>query len=209
MNAVLVVSLLAAGISHGSAAAERSEAGSVRTVLVLGDSISAGYGIQRDHGWVALLSTRLNESDQQFNVVNASISGETTGGGLARLPLALKTHEPDVVIVELGGNDGLRGYPLAQIRANLERIGVLSQTAGAELVFLGMRIPPNYGARYANAFHRVFAEVAEAFDAPLTPFLLEGVALTPGMMQSDGVHPTRVAQPLLLDNAWAALSQLI
>ena len=204
-----MVSLLAAGVSHGSAPAEQLEAGSARTVLVLGDSISAGYGIQRDHGWVALLSTRLNASDARFNVVNASISGETTGGGLARLPLALRTHEPDIVIVELGGNDGLRGYPLQQIRANLQRIGELSKSAGAQLVFLGMRIPPNYGARYANAFQQVFADVADAFDAPLMPFFLEGIALTPGMMQSDGVHPTRAAQPRLLDNAWTALARVM
>ncbi len=176
---------------------------------MLGDSISAGYGIQRDDGWVALLAARLNASGAQFNVVNASVSGATTGGGLARLPLALQTHEPDIVIVELGGNDGLRGYPLQQIRANLERIGELARTAGAELVFLGMRIPPNYGARYADAFHLMFSYVALTFDAPLLPFFLEGIALTPGMMQSDGIHPTLAAQPRLLDNAWAVLSRLI
>ena len=204
-----MVSLLAAGVSHAPAAAEQIDAGSARTVLVLGDSISAGYGIQRDQGWVALLATRLNASNGQYNVVNASISGETTGGALARLPLALKTHEPDVVVVELGGNDGLRGYPLQQIRANLERIGELSRTAGAELVYLGMRVPPNYGARYANAFHQVYTEVADAFDAPLMPFFLEGIALTPGMMQPDGIHPTRAAQPLLLDNAWSVLLLVI
>jgi len=209
MNAVLVVSLLAVGASHDSAAAEQLEAGRARTVLVLGDSISAGYGIQRDHGWVALLSARLNASGRRFNVVNASVSGETTGGGLARLPRVLETHAPDIVIVELGGNDGLRGYPLQQIRANLQRIGELSRTAGAELVFLGMRIPPNYGARYANAFQQVFADVAGTFDAPLLPFFLEGIALTPGMMQSDGIHPTQAAQPRLLDNAWAVLSRVI
>jgi acyl-CoA thioesterase-1 len=209
MNAVLVISLLAVAASHGSAATEPLEAGHARTVLVLGDSISAGYGIQRDDGWVALLAARLNASGAQFNVVNASVSGATTGGGLARLPLALQTHEPDIVIVELGGNDGLRGYPLQQIRANLERIGELARTAGAELVFLGMRIPPNYGARYADAFHQMFSDVARTFDAPLLPFFLEGIALTPGMMQSDGIHPTLAAQPRLLDNAWAVLSRLI
>lgn len=198
-----------AGIGCGIAAADVRTGHDDGTILVLGDSISAGYGIQRDEGWVALLSARLAANGSTYRVVNASVSGETTGGGLARLPKALETHRPCIVVVELGGNDGLRGYPIDRIRGNLERIGELSTGAGAQLVFLGMQIPPNYGPRYANAFQQMFAEVAGRFDAPLAPFFLEGVALAPGMMQSDGIHPTRAAQARLLENAWAALSAII
>ncbi|MEQ8859369.1 MAG: arylesterase [Pseudomonadales bacterium] len=179
------------------------------TILVLGDSISAGYGIQREQGWVERLQERLDGHDNGWTVVNASVSGETTGGGLARLPDALASHRPDLVILELGGNDGLRGYPIARIRGNLDRMVRLVQEAGAVALVVGMQIPPNYGPRYTQAFAGVFTEVAERHGAPLVPFLLERVALQPQLMQSDGIHPTADAQPLLLDTVWPHLAPLL
>ena len=172
------------------------------TVLVVGDSISASYGIQSHEGWVHLLRERL---DGAAKVVNASISGDTTGGGLARLPRTLAEYEPDVVVIELGGNDGLRGYPIANIRANLLAMTQAVIAAGAEPVLAGMQIPPNYGPRYTGAFHAMYREVAEATGAALVPFLLEGVATDRELMQRDGIHPTAQAQGQLLDNAWEVL----
>ena len=172
------------------------------TVLVVGDSISASYGIQSEEGWVHLLRERLAGAAE---VVNASISGDTTGGGLARLPRTLAEHEPDVVVIELGGNDGLRGYPIANIRANLLAMTQAVIAAGAEPVLAGMQIPPNYGPRYTRAFYAVYREVAEATGAALVPFLLEGVATDRQLMQRDGIHPTAQAQGRLLDNAWEVL----
>jgi acyl-CoA thioesterase-1 len=179
------------------------------TVLVLGDSISAGYGIQRKHGWVALLEARLHALNDGNRVVNASISGDTTGGGLARLPMALKTHQPDIVVIELGGNDGLRGYPVRSIRDNLLRTVALTNDHGGRAILIGMRIPPNYGARYADAFHAVYGQVSEATGASLVPFLLEGVATREELMQPDGIHPKAEAQAALLDTAWPYLTQLL
>jgi len=178
------------------------------TVLVLGDSISAAYGIQRELGWVSRLRERLAAGGGR-RVINASISGETTGGGLARLPDALAEHDPAVVIIELGGNDGLRGYPVARIRDNLNRMVELVQEAGAVPLLVGMQIPPNYGPRYTRAFAAVFAEVAEQQDVALVPFILERVALIPELMQSDGIHPTAEAQNALLDTVWPHLAPLL
>ena len=177
-----------------------------RTVLVVGDSISAAYGIQRDEGWVHLLALRVGP---RTKVVNVSVSGETTGGGLARLPLALDVYDPDVVLIELGGNDGLRGYPVARIRDNLDRMMAAVNDAGAIAVVVGMQIPPNYGPRYTSAFRNLFPEVAAAWNAPLVPFLLEGAAAVEGMMQRDGLHPTAAAQPTLLENVWPVLEPLL
>jgi acyl-CoA thioesterase I len=179
------------------------------TILVLGDSISAGYGIQRERGWVSQLSNRLDVEGRGWEVVNASTSGETTGGGLARLPTALNEHDPDVVIIELGGNDGLRGYPVASIRDNLSRMVGLARDAGSEVLLVGMQIPPNYGPRYTRTFAAVFEEVAEQHDVPLVPFLLEQVALRPELMQQDGIHPTADAQQILLDTLWPHLTPLL
>jgi len=178
-------------------------------ILVMGDSISAGYGIQREQGWVHLLQARLNAHGSNWRVVNASISGETSGGGLARLPQALTVHSPTLMILELGGNDGLRGYPLARIRENLQAIAELALTAGVEVLVVGMQIPPNYGPRYTRGFQSMFTEVAQATGATMVPFLLEDVALEPGFMQSDGIHPTAEAQPLLLDTLWPYLEPLL
>ena len=176
------------------------------TVLVVGDSISASYGIQSEQGWVHLLRDRLGGAAK---VVNASISGDTTGGGLARLPRTLAEHEPGVVIIELGGNDGLRGYPITNIRANLLAMTQAVIAAGADPVLAGMQIPPNYGPRYTMAFRAIYEEVAEATGAALVPFLLEGVATDRELMQRDGIHPTAQAQTQLLDNVWGVLAPLV
>lgn len=179
------------------------------TILVVGDSISAAYGMSTDEGWVTLLEQRLQQFDPAFAVVNMSLSGETTGGGLARLPDALRRHTPDVVIIELGGNDGLRGYPIDRIHANLGRMVTASLESGADVLLVGMHIPPNYGQRYVDAFHGIFHELAAEHEVPLVPFLLEGVATDAALMQRDGIHPTAAAQPLLLDNLWGELEPML
>ena len=179
-------------------------------ILVFGDSISAGYGLPRvANGWVELLRGRLKDAGYGYQVVNASVSGETTAGGLARLPRALGLHHPQVVILELGGNDGLRALPTDQLQANLTQMVSLSTAGGARVLLLGMRIPPNYGPEYTERFHRVFAEVAHAKKIPSVSFLLEGTALTPALMQADGVHPNESGQPVLLNTVWPALEPLL
>ncbi len=179
-------------------------------ILVFGDSISAGYGLAHvDQGWVALLQTRLKQQEYGYRVVNASVSGETTAGGLARLPRALKLHQPKIVILELGGNDGLRALPIAQMRANLTQMAALSAAAGAKVLLLGMRMPPNYGPDYTEQFRAVFSDLAREQKLPLVPFLLNGIALTPALMQADGIHPDELGQPKLLDNVWPALVPLL
>jgi acyl-CoA thioesterase-1 len=179
------------------------------TILVVGDSLSAGYGIRVEQGWVALLQSRLRAKGYGHRVVNASSSGETTGGALARLPRALAAHRPEVVIIELGGNDGLRGLPVADVRANLDAMVRTSQQAGARILLVGMRIPPNYGATYTTSFHRLFGEIAAQYRLPLVPFLLEDVALDDALMQADGIHPNAAAQPRLLDAIWSPLEPLL
>ena len=178
-------------------------------ILVVGDSISAGYGLAADEGWVALLQRRLKSQGYGYRVVNASVSGETTTGGLARLPRALAVHRPQVVVIELGGNDGLRGLPLETSRANLERMIVLSQEAGARVLLLGMKIPPNYGAKYSSGFEQVFRDLARRHKLAFEPFFLSKIALEPGMIQADGLHPTAKAQPAMLDTMWPALAPLL
>ncbi len=180
-----------------------------RTVLVLGDSISAAYGIQREQGWVALLEGRIRARNPASRVVNASVSGETTGGGLARLRDALALHTPDIVLIELGGNDALRGYPIARIRDNLTAIASQANAAGAKVVLAGMQIPPNYGPRYTSGFHETFIDVAARNDATLIPFLLDGVATDADLMQPDGIHPTAAAQGRILENVWSVLEPLL
>lgn len=182
---------------------------SARNILLVGDSISAAFGLEIDQGWVRLLEQRLAEEDLPYEVVNASVSGDTTAGGLARLPALLAEVKPELVVIELGGNDGLRALPVTNMQQNLSAMVALSREAGAEVILLGMRIPPNYGPRYSKAFEQAFVAVAEEHDVPLVPFLLEGVGGVKGMMQSDGVHPTAAAQPLLLDNAWPAIKQAL
>ncbi len=179
------------------------------TVLVVGDSISAALGLDTRQGWVSLLQERLREGGFEHQVVNASISGDTTSGGLARLPALLSQHRPQLVIIELGGNDGLRGQPAAQLQQNLARMVDLSKEAGAGVLLLGMRLPPNYGQRYTEAFARTFSDVAQDKQVPLVPFLLDGVGGVPGMMQADGIHPAEAAQGRLLDNVWPTLKPLL
>jgi acyl-CoA thioesterase-1 len=178
-------------------------------ILVLGDSLSAGFGIQADGGWVTLLQQRLDQEGYRYQVVNASISGDTTAGGAARLPRALKTHAPQIVLVELGGNDGLRGLPLAEMQKNLAGIIDVAKKNGAQVLLLGMRLPPNYGPTYTRRFESIYAELARRHRVPLLPFLLEGVAQRSEMMQSDGVHPIAEAQPKILDNVWLKLQPLL
>ncbi|VXC63759.1 multifunctional acyl-CoA thioesterase I and protease I and lysophospholipase L1 [Pseudomonas sp. 8Z] len=179
------------------------------TLLVVGDSISAAFGLDSRQGWVALLEKRLQDEGFDHQVINASISGDTSAGGLARLPALLTAHRPQVVIIELGGNDGLRGQPPMQLQQNLASMVEKSQQAGAKVLILGMRLPPNYGQRYTTAFAQVFTDVARSSEAPLVPFFLEGVGGVPGMMQADGIHPNVTAQPVLLDNAWSVLKPLL
>jgi acyl-CoA thioesterase-1 len=178
---------------------------STPSLLVLGDSLSAGYNIDLDRSWVNLLQQRLRDQGYGYSVVNASMSGETTGGGLNRLPRALKLHQPRVVVVELGGNDGLRALPLSVVRGNLERIIDLSKQSGAQVVLVGIRIPPNYGQDYTEGFYRLYGELAQEKGVFLVPFALEGIALESDLMQADGIHPTGEAQQRLLENMWPAI----
>jgi len=180
------------------------------TILVFGDSLSAGYGLAHvEQGWVELLRTRLKQEGYGYQVINASVSGETTAGGLARLPRALSLHHPQIVVLELGGNDGLRALPIDQMRENLRKMMDLSTAAGARTLLLGMRIPPNYGPAYTEQFRAVFVDVARDKKAPVVPFLLADIALTPTLMQADGIHANEQGQPKLLDNVWPALQPLL
>ena len=180
-----------------------------RPILVLGDSISAAYGIDLEEGWVALLAARIEQERMPYTVVNASISGETSAGGLRRLPALLETHQPGVVIIELGGNDGLRGYPIGQLQSNLRDMISLSETSEAQVLLLPMEIPPNFGKFYTDAFRASFQNAIEGSQAVLGDFPLTDVALKPALMQSDGIHPTAVAQPIILESVWQNLSQLL
>lgn len=179
-----------------------------KTLLVIGDSISAGYGVELKDGWVNLLRERLQEKGD-YQVVNASISGNTTTMGVGRTPALLRKHQPDLVIIELGGNDGLQGHPLKVMERNLSEMIRLSQQAGARVLLVGIQIPPNYGSRYTREFLETFPRVAEEFDVPLVPFILDKVATRDELMQRDGVHPTAEAQPLLLENVWPHLEPLL
>jgi len=172
------------------------------TILVFGDSLSAGFGIDVDQSWVALLQKRLEETGYEHRVVNASISGETTAGGATRIDNAIGTFSPELIILELGANDGLRGFPAANIRGNIETIARRARDSGAEVVLLGIRIPTNYGARYTQAFEAVFSDVAADLEIRWIEFFMDGIALNDELLQEDRIHPNAEAQPLLLDNAW-------
>jgi acyl-CoA thioesterase-1 len=179
-------------------------------ILVFGDSISAGYGLAHvDDGWVGMLRAKLKAEGYGYQVINASVSGETTAGGLARLPRALALHHPQIVIIELGGNDGLRALPIDQMRANLTKMIDLSMGIGARVLLLGMRVPSNYGPEYTEKFNSTFADVAHAEKAALVPFLLADVALSPDLMQADGVHPNERGQPKMLAAVWPVLKPLL
>ena len=190
-------------------AAVAATASPAPTILVVGDSLSAGFGIKLEQGWVALLQKKLAQEGYGHRVVNASASGETSGGAMTRLPRALAQHRPAVVILELGGNDGLRGLPVGDIRANFERMIALATQAGARVLLIGMRLPPNYGPQYTREFDGLYAELARAHGLALVPFLLDGVALDEGLMQDDGIHPAAAAQPKLLAVVWPRLRPLL
>lgn len=180
-----------------------------KPVLVLGDSLSAGYGLARGTGWVSLLQNRLEKTGIDAPVVNASISGETTSGGRSRLPALLEQQHPSVVVIELGANDGLRGLPLGAAEANLRSMIEISKKRKAKVLLIGMRLPPNYGRAYTTAFSALFPKLAREENVPLVPFLLEGVATQEQLFQSDRLHPTAAAQSVILDNVWPKLKALL
>ena len=199
--------LLALFVLIVASASARAEA---PVILVFGDSISAGYGLAHvEQGWVELLKTRLSALGYGYQVVNASVSGETTAGGLARLPRALELHHPKIVILELGGNDGLRALPVAQMRANLTQMVELATAAGAKALLLGMRMPPNYGPDYTAQFALVFSDLARDRKLPWVPFLLNDIALSQTLLQADDIHPNAAGQPVLLENVWPTLKPLL
>jgi acyl-CoA thioesterase-1 len=189
--------------STGTAATEQ------RTLLVMGDSLSAAYGLRADQGWVALLQKRLEQQGYEYRVVNASVSGETTSGGRARLPRALAQHRPYLVVLELGANDGLRGLPIARARENLEAMIDAINASGSKTLLIGIQIPPNYGPQYANAFSAIYPALAKARQLPLVPFLLDDIALDRSLMQDDGLHPNDKGQPRVLDNIWPQLQKIL
>jgi acyl-CoA thioesterase-1 len=178
-------------------------------IVVLGDSLSAAYGMELGESWPSLLQQRLDQNGHAYRVFNSSIAGETTQGGLTRLPRLLEQHQPEIVIVELGGNDGLRGLPLEVTRDNLSSMIEQSLASGARVLLAEMRIPPNYGRTYTEKFNGTYSELADRHSVLLLPFLLQDIALEPGMMQADGIHPTAAAQPLILEQVWTALEPLL
>lgn len=180
-----------------------------KTILVIGDSISAAHGLAIDKGWVALLQKKITSDKLDYQFINTSITGDTTNGGLSRIDQALSDHNPAVVIIELGGNDGLRGIPPQRMKANLDEMITRSQAAGARILLLGMRIPPNYGKRFTELFYQVYQKLARQHRIAFVPFFLEGIALDKSLMQSDGIHPNEAAQPILRDKVWAKLKPLL
>ena len=204
--AALLLTLAAAAFAEDSPSAGSSP---LPKILIFGDSLSAAYGIGEDEGWVTLLAERLAQEDSELEVVNGSVSGETTTGGRARLPSLLERYNPAFVLIELGGNDGLRGLPLSLMRENLTDMIQLSQLSGATVMIAGMQIPPNYGPRYTEPFFAQYAELAEEFDLYLIPFLIDGIPQQPELMQADGIHPKAEAQSMILDNFWPVLLEAL
>jgi len=198
---------LAPGVAWGAPGADKGAGGPV--LLVLGDSLSAEYGLARGTGWVQLLADRLRDNGSHYRVVNASISGETTSGGRSRLPALLKQHRPAVVVLELGANDGLRGLPLNVMKDNLAAMIGQARAADAKVLLVGIRVPPNYGRDYTERFAAVFATLAREQKVPLVPFLLDGFAESLELFQADRIHPTAEAQPRILDNVWPALRPML
>ncbi len=180
-----------------------------KTILILGDSLSAGYGIDQGQSWVNLLSARLTEGNSDYTIVNSSISGDTTANGLHRLHDKLELYQPAIVILELGANDGLRGMPLTYIKSNLEQMITQSLDANASVLLAGMRIPPNYGKKYTQQFSRLYSTLAQQHQVSLLPFLLQGVAGQPELIQPDGLHPNQKAQPRIMQNVWEHLSPML
>jgi acyl-CoA thioesterase I len=180
-----------------------------QTIVVVGDSLSSGYGIAAEQSWVSMLEDRLQTEGYGYQVVNASIAGDTSAGGLSRLPRLLANHEPSLVVIELGGNDGLRGQPVTVLRDNLAKMIELSKQSGADVVLAGIQIPPNYGTTYTHALSAVYPELAQRYDTPLIDFILEDVALNRELMQSDGIHPNAAGQKIVFTNVWRVLGPLL
>lgn len=202
----LLVLALVAGVQPSRAATATAP---VRTVLVMGDSLSAAHGLAESEGWVALLSQRLVARKPGWRVVNASISGETTAGGASRIAHELALNHPSVLVIELGANDGLRGLPMPQMKSNLTAMMTAAQGAHAKILLIGMRIPPNYGPAYTHAFEQTYRDLAPPFDAALLPFLLEPIALDRSAFQADNLHPVAAAEPKLLEHVWRVLEPLL
>ena len=182
---------------------------SPQTIVVFGDSLSAAYNIKQDEGWVALLQQRLALNKQNVQVVNASISGETTSGGLSRFAAMLKQQKPNIVVIALGGNDGLRGLKVSDIKTNLDKMILQAKAINAQVLLLGVKIPPNYGLKYSQQFSENYAELAKKHAIKLVPFFLDGVAGNPKLIQADGLHPVAAAQPKILENVWPTLSKML
>ena len=180
-----------------------------QTILVLGDSLSGSYGINADEGWVSLLQQQVSQHGFNYKVVNTSVSGDTTRTGLSRIEPALKTHQPDIVIIALGGNDGLRGLPFSEIENSLSRIIELCKTQGADMLLVGVRLPPNYGQAYTDKFAELYRRLADRYEVPLVARMLDQVADNRELMQQDGIHPTAEAQPLVMENVWAGLKPVL
>ncbi len=211
LRTVAAAAGLAASL-HAVPTLAQSPAAIRQTILVVGDSLSAEYGLARGVGWVALLEKKLDKEQKMATVVNASVSGETTSGGRSRLPSLLKQHKPDVVVIELGGNDALRGLPLKNTQENLSVMAQAAQKEGAKVLLVGMQVPPNYGSTYSNQFEKLFSTVAQEHQTALVPFLLKGVAdaaNATALFQADRIHPRAEAQPRMLDNVWPALHKLL
>jgi acyl-CoA thioesterase I len=205
---VIVMALVAFGAQAKRLPAPK-ETISQKTILVFGDSLSAGYGVPQGQGWVALLEKLLAAQKLNFSVVNASISGETTSGGLARFKQALLVHKPSIVLIELGANDGLRGLQIKDVQQNLNTMISQAKTANAKVLLIGMKIPPNYGLKYTKNFSQMYVNLAKQHNINLVPFLLENVAGKPELIQADGLHPLAVAQPALLENVWKVLQKVL
>lgn len=202
LSALLLTSLLLlSGLQFAQAQSAR--------MLVLGDSISSGYGMKPEQGWVHQLKNKLSQSGYDYQVINASISGETSQGGLTRLPELLRQYQPDLVLIELGGNDGLRGLPLKLLQNNLSKMIDLSQKSQAQPVLLGIQLPPNYGRRYTQAFAGIYPKLAQEHKIPVMPFILQGIGTDSSKMQPDGIHPTGAAQTELLENIWPVVQPLL
>ncbi|WP_095078653.1 arylesterase [Pseudomonas sp. Irchel s3h17] len=196
-------------LSAGLALVCMAQNAAAGTVLIVGDSISAAFGLDTRQGWVSLLEQRLRQEGFSDKVVNASISGDTSAGGQARLPALLAEHKPELVVLELGGNDGLRGQSPTQLQQNLASMIDSARASGAKVLLLGMQLPPNYGVRYTEAFAKVYSNLAEQKNVPLVPFFLQGVGGNPELMQADGIHPAVAAQDKLLENVWPTLKPLL
>lgn len=180
-----------------------------QNIVIFGDSLSAAYGIQSNKGWVALLESKLKQQNSEYKVINASISGETTRGGLTRFDQMLKTHQPEIVVIELGANDGLRGLSLNEMQSNLNNMIAKAKAKNAIVMLLGIKIPPNYGIQYTQKFSAIYATLAQKYDLNLVPFFLDGVAGNRKLIQDDGLHPNAVAQAKLLENIWPKLEELL